>query len=380
MTRNLTDNDYELLSAYIDEMLEDEERRTVETRLQIEPDLRREFAALRRTIALVQQLPVLRAPRNFMLTADMVESTAKSAAISAEQRQRIIVFPVLSALSAAAAMVMLVMGVSLLLSATSNNENLSRSSEPIVDVYSNTSPDDSIPPAEIAAAPTLETMEEAEMGTDAFMLVTPTVQPFPSPLPDVIEEAVEMEAPPAVMMTVPEQVTPTGRVAQDGVSDGEAPEPLGAAQAGAPLPAGTYNPPYKPTATDMFGTRPGSGGGGIVVPYDPEATSSLVPSQPQADTGFAIIATGSPLPTLPPTSVALAEGEADEFDDATNLNQRAQGDDNDTQEGAVLRERADDPAQTANETPLGFLLIVGGGVLFVASGLLLWFYRRQVSG
>ena len=98
----MTDQDYELLSAYIDGMLTTGERTRLEARLQTEPELQRELNALRETIALVKALPALTAPRNFTLTAEMV------------QPLKVVRFPLLSALSAVAAMILILAGVLLL--------------------------------------------------------------------------------------------------------------------------------------------------------------------------------------------------------------------------------------------------------------------------
>jgi hypothetical protein len=100
MSRPLTDHDYELISAYLDGALSDSERSALETRLQNEPVLRRELEALRQTVALVQQLPPLKAPRNFTLDTRMIRPA------------RLLIFPTtaaFSALSAAAAVLLLLL-------------------------------------------------------------------------------------------------------------------------------------------------------------------------------------------------------------------------------------------------------------------------------
>ncbi len=70
---NLTERDYELLSAYIDGELPDSERLALERRLQEEDFLQRELAALQQSVTLINHLPTLRAPRDFTLDASMVE-------------------------------------------------------------------------------------------------------------------------------------------------------------------------------------------------------------------------------------------------------------------------------------------------------------------
>lgn len=66
----MIERDYELLSAYIDDALDDSERAELEARLESDVELRRELAALRQTVALVRSMPPLKAPRDFTLTAE----------------------------------------------------------------------------------------------------------------------------------------------------------------------------------------------------------------------------------------------------------------------------------------------------------------------
>jgi hypothetical protein len=103
--QSLTDSDYELLSAYLDGALTAEERAYVDARLDAEPELRAELAALRQTVALVKDLAPMRAPRDFTLTPNMV------------RRPRVLIFPataVFGALSAVAAIVLITLGIGLL--------------------------------------------------------------------------------------------------------------------------------------------------------------------------------------------------------------------------------------------------------------------------
>jgi hypothetical protein len=65
----LTDLDYDLLSAYIDDALTESERTALESRLQSEPELRGELDELRATVTLLNNLPTLKAPRDFTLDA-----------------------------------------------------------------------------------------------------------------------------------------------------------------------------------------------------------------------------------------------------------------------------------------------------------------------
>ncbi len=103
----LTERDYELLSAYIDGVLNETERTALESRLQAEDDLRRELESLRATLALVQGLPTLKAPRNFTLDARQVRRSTSSW----------LIFPAsaaFSAISAAAATILIAISALLL--------------------------------------------------------------------------------------------------------------------------------------------------------------------------------------------------------------------------------------------------------------------------
>lgn len=69
---DLSQHDAELLSAYIDNILPPDEQDILEERLQDNLFLRRELAAMRQTVAWLNALPTLKAPRNFIITAEDV--------------------------------------------------------------------------------------------------------------------------------------------------------------------------------------------------------------------------------------------------------------------------------------------------------------------
>lgn len=185
-------NDYELLSAYIDGELTEDERRTLESRLTAEPELQQELTALRQTVTLVAQLPMLKAPRDFTLTAAMVVP-----------RRRPTMFPLVSVLSAAAAMVLIALGILMIDTQDAGNEAVSDVVyAPEVGIYSNTYPSDA---TSIAAAPTpaptqtmtalLLEMEESraddeDMTVDTTMRQADAVMDAPLP-----ESTAEMIAP-----------------------------------------------------------------------------------------------------------------------------------------------------------------------------------------
>src|SRR5689334_19309551 len=87
---NFTEQDYELLSAYLDGELNEAERAALETRLAADKQLRDELEVLRQTVALIGSLRLNRAPRNYTLTTDMIKPA------------RWLIFPTTTAFSALA--------------------------------------------------------------------------------------------------------------------------------------------------------------------------------------------------------------------------------------------------------------------------------------
>lgn len=75
---DLSDIDYEAISAYLDDELNPIDRAALETRLSTEPDLRTEMNALHQIRQAVAQLPTLTAPRDFRLTPAMLTARPAS--------------------------------------------------------------------------------------------------------------------------------------------------------------------------------------------------------------------------------------------------------------------------------------------------------------
>ena len=71
MTTQVSSHDWEALSAYLDGQLSPRERARLETRLKTDVDLQQALQELRRTRAVLRNLPKLRAPRNYMLSPEM---------------------------------------------------------------------------------------------------------------------------------------------------------------------------------------------------------------------------------------------------------------------------------------------------------------------
>jgi anti-sigma factor RsiW len=111
----VTDQDYELLSGYIDNALTAAERQALEARLAAEPALRAELEALRGTVALLRGMPVFKAPRDFTLTPAMVARPEPMLDVVPKRRaQPFYLSPVFSAAAAAAAFLLVALSTVLL--------------------------------------------------------------------------------------------------------------------------------------------------------------------------------------------------------------------------------------------------------------------------
>ncbi len=112
---NFNDTDYELLSSYLDDALTPTEKAALETRLQADSDLLNELDTLRVVQQAVQSLPMLKAPRNFQLTAPMIgQAVPPSKIVALPPRQNS------WWVSAAAALVVAIVGIGVFVA---NNQN-----------------------------------------------------------------------------------------------------------------------------------------------------------------------------------------------------------------------------------------------------------------
>ncbi len=89
----------ELLSAYIDGAVTNQERATVEAAISADPALAWELESLRRTVELVQALPPIALPRSFALREDQVadvlaERRAKAVAAATATAAPVVARPV----------------------------------------------------------------------------------------------------------------------------------------------------------------------------------------------------------------------------------------------------------------------------------------------
>lgn len=141
----LSDQDADLLSAYIDGMLGAEEQTQLEARLSQDTFLRSELAAMRQTVRWLNELPALQAPRNFTITPEMVaEPTTQGKPANVIPLYRRGWFPIASA---AAAVFVVVIGLALVLPQA--NQQLG-----------------SAEPNAVAAAPTSATLSTATSEAD----------------------------------------------------------------------------------------------------------------------------------------------------------------------------------------------------------------------
>lgn len=110
------DGDYALLSAYIDDQLSDSERQFLEARLVDDEALRAELAALRQTVAWLNTMPQLKAPRDFTLSEADIAHLPKPNIQLMPRRN-----PIVYLAGAAAAVLIVVVGIGVIFTNTSRN-------------------------------------------------------------------------------------------------------------------------------------------------------------------------------------------------------------------------------------------------------------------
>lgn len=202
-----------LLSGYVDDALTDAERDEFTRLLAQSPELQRELASWQAMLGAVRALPTLAAPRNFTLTPAMV-------------RPRPRITPIWRTLSAAAAMVVVVLGAMLLrLDSTTTN---ARQQAQVVAIASTATP---ITPAQDAANAQSGTMplatqaiaRESEMAmTQAIQLaIAPTAIPTIARL-EMTSAIVTDIAPPVGFQTFESATQGMGGGADGNASDPQA--------------------------------------------------------------------------------------------------------------------------------------------------------------
>jgi hypothetical protein len=182
--RNFTDQDYEVLSAYLDGALSAGERSDLEARLETDAGLRGELAALQQTVALVQGLAPRKAPRNFTLTPAMVRV----------RPSRWLIFPTsagFSAVAGAAATILILIGA-----ATFFLQNAGSQSSPLASAGQDSQSQIALqsspmPTINQKTAETESSDEETANPVEILPLTTMTIAA--SPLPDDVDGVVAPE-------------------------------------------------------------------------------------------------------------------------------------------------------------------------------------------
>ncbi len=239
----LSDNDLELLSAYLDGALSEAERAALEKRLQDEPDLRRELARLRATVDLVGTLPTLTAPRDFTLSRRMARRPSVWTSAS------------FSALSAAAAVILLVIGAALF----GTSGQLAKTTAPAQVAFAPTATSlarDQALDEEAngvlgsnspqAIVPEINT-EAAQESNDLIQRAAPTGTPAPTIM--LFSAALPTAAPALQQAQSDAAVAPLESGAGQPSSAQPAPAAAGGAAAEAPQPASTQPPSATPSDT-----------------------------------------------------------------------------------------------------------------------------------
>lgn len=84
----------ELLSAYLDNLVSEEERRLIEHAISVEPQIAWQLESLRQTVNMLQSLPALALPRTFTLNQVLLDERAAAEQTRAAQRRIIQTAPV----------------------------------------------------------------------------------------------------------------------------------------------------------------------------------------------------------------------------------------------------------------------------------------------
>lgn len=176
----MTPEEFELLSAYLDNALTRRQREVLEARLAASAELRAQLAELRAMRAVLRSAPMLKPPRDFRLDPTRFARTA--------WWSRLDVLRFSSALSAAAAIVLIALGIAL--SSASRAPIGSIAMQATASSTPTSAPRLALPTAPVAAPPLAQPTQAPDAATAAVM----------APLaftatPDMIAEAGLMMAP-----------------------------------------------------------------------------------------------------------------------------------------------------------------------------------------
>jgi hypothetical protein len=322
MNTNLTPKEWQTLSAYLDNQLNERDRRQLEARLQTNSDLREGLDNLRQTRALLRALPKHRAIRNFTLTPAMIP-----------QKPRRSPFPVLR-LASALASFLLVLAFLSDLAISSSVPMMMKASAPQAELYSAPQAES---PAEPGAAQDTQTLKGA---------VQPTEVPF------------AMDDAPLYN----EQGTPlAGGMGGGGGAEGE---------------ATTQNIPEESAAVTPGPTPDATEQARIAATLAPKGLGESGEAQPEATMGAAL-AMPAPEQTPQPTDEANSDGLRSFAPPAAENSQS----DPDAQEYMAAPEEGLTSDQLMEKTfdPRSILrpAEIGLAVLAVLTGLLAWYFRGK---
>jgi hypothetical protein len=271
----------ELLSAYLDGQLSAGERARLEARLATDPELQAELAALRRTVALVRDLPMVPIPRNFILPQTVV---VRPRPMRRARPRRAWAAPFLTAATAVVSLLfVVVLAGDLLLSSTGG----------------------------LAFAPASEPLMEAE---------APQMALEPSPISQEVEGEVEVEkvmpatsAPTMAMEAPPEAASETTPEAEGyGAVTLESREfPAPAMDAGPSEEIAAPAPSPGPTVVDEVAAAPAAPatleGAGAAAPAIGGGESVEEAATPVPSPGPAAAVETAAVPTAPATATAMPE-------------------------------------------------------------------------
>ncbi len=229
----------ELLSAYLDGELSAGERARLEARLATDPALRAELEALRRTVALVRDLPTVPVPRNFILPRTMA-ARARPRPVPTARSRLSRMAPFLTAATAVVSFLFVVVLAGDLLLSGAGGEALKSAPIPMAELPpEEAAPRAASPPSPVGVEVTREVeVEQSEAELPApiasqpqAMVVTATTEvalsDFTTPT-DAGEEARSFAATPSppVLMAERAIVTPTRAALATEATEVPAPEEI----------------------------------------------------------------------------------------------------------------------------------------------------------
>ena len=246
----------ELLSAYLDGELSDRERTRLEAQLAADPALRAELEALRRTVALVHDLPSVPVPRNFILPQTVA---ARPRPTRPPRARRAWAAPLLTAATAIVSLAFVVVLAGELLLPITGQIGSAPAAEPALEAEA---PQVALAPSPVREEAVVETVEvEAEAVAEEVEKVAPATVVAEAPAEEIPMEAAPEASPEAEDYAAG---TPAGEGAPEpGIGGGgptEEPSPLAAAapvaeESAVPLPTPTSEPEERAASPPTLGPR-----------------------------------------------------------------------------------------------------------------------------